>query len=145
MGCRTWVLGESYTGVVKQRGIDLGNKVLQVFSGPTEHKMSKSGEDSACWRRWTRVTGKYGGFEFDGEPFEFGHHNQVTDHRRRRNIPITRDIRKGEADEVGCRQVEVQGIQYHKARDIGDLGQIHLKTLRIEDTSLEAYDVPRKG
>jgi hypothetical protein len=47
------LMEEGYPDGVKQRGIDPGHEVLQVFADPLELKTSESGEDGACWRRWT--------------------------------------------------------------------------------------------
>ena len=41
---------EGYRDDVKQRGIDTGYKVLQIFIDPFKLKMSESGEDVAYWR-----------------------------------------------------------------------------------------------
>lgn len=45
------LIGKGYQDVAKQRGIDLGHKVFQVFASPFKLKTSESGEDNACCRR----------------------------------------------------------------------------------------------
>ena len=47
------LMEEGYPDGVEQRGIDPGHDVVQVFADPLELKTSESGEDGACWRRWT--------------------------------------------------------------------------------------------
>ena len=47
------LMEEGYRDEVKQRGIDRGHQVFQVFADPIELKTSESGEDGMCWRQWT--------------------------------------------------------------------------------------------
>jgi len=51
-GVEVNILEERRHQLVESRGIDTGNKVLQVFVGPSEPKLGESREDKTSWGRW---------------------------------------------------------------------------------------------
>jgi len=64
---------------VEKRGIDSGQKVLQIRINASEHKVGESGEDKAWgWRRRSAcwVGERLRVVEHKMKHFEFGHHCQ---------------------------------------------------------------------
>ena len=51
-GVEVDIIEERYLHLVDLRGIDSGQKFLQVFAGPFEQKLQESGEDKASWQKW---------------------------------------------------------------------------------------------
>jgi hypothetical protein len=75
---------DDYRDGVKQRGIDPGHEVIQVFAGPSEHKIGESWEDGACSRWWMsafQIGARSRGEESNGERFKVGQHTQASDER----------------------------------------------------------------
>jgi len=61
------VMEERCRELLESRGIDSGQKFLQVFVGPFEQKMRERGEDRASWWKWTSAflfRTRLRGFEF---------------------------------------------------------------------------------
>jgi len=70
--------------VVKKRGIDLGQKVLQILINAFERKVGESRGDKACGRRqrsafWIGARSR--GTESKIKGFKAGHHCQSSGHR----------------------------------------------------------------
>jgi hypothetical protein len=72
---------ECYPDGIKQRGIDPGHEVLQVFAGPMESDKSESGEDSACWRRLPVIGAREMRLESEGKAFEVDQREEASDDR----------------------------------------------------------------
>jgi hypothetical protein len=74
-GVEVNVIEENCRQPVQSRGIDPGNKFLQVFVDPFERERRESGEDRATWRRRTSaflVRGRLRGVELKIKFFEAG-------------------------------------------------------------------------
>jgi len=88
---------------VEKRGIDWGQKVLQILISTLECQFGESREDNACGSRqksawWAAARSR--GTESKIKGFESGHHCQGSGHRVGWKVPRTRKVFKGECDEV---------------------------------------------
>src|SRR5450631_649322 len=83
-GVEVKIIKERDRQPVESRGVDPGQKVLQVFVDPFEPKLRESGKDRASWRRWTSaflVRTRLRGVELKGKSFEAGQQGEASDHR----------------------------------------------------------------
>src|SRR5712671_2210410 len=89
--------------VVDKRGIDSGQKVLQILINAFEPKFGESGEDKACERVQKsagRVGARLRGMESKIKGFESVHRCQGSGHRVRWKVPRIGNVQKGESDET---------------------------------------------
>ena len=50
------LIEEGYVQTIESRGIDPGQYLLQIFTGPFEFNSGETGEDRACQRRGTSAS-----------------------------------------------------------------------------------------